>query len=104
MEALAGVLSHLTGRTVIDKTDIKGHYDFKVEFTPDSSLAFRVPAPGPGAPAGVGPGGEPPPPVADSTHPTLLTALQEQLGLKLESHKGPADVVVVESAQLPSEN
>jgi uncharacterized protein (TIGR03435 family) len=96
MERLTRALSDLTGRTVIDKTGLQGHYDIKLEFAPDPALAlFRGPGPSPDAPT---------PPMADATHPTLLTALQEQLGLKLESHKGPADVVNVDSAQLPSEN
>jgi uncharacterized protein (TIGR03435 family) len=102
MESLTHVLSDLTGRTVLDKTGLTGHYDFKLEFTPDSSLAFRGPGPGPGGPGGA-PGGPQPPP-SELAGPTLLTALQEQLGLKLESHKGPADIVNIDSAQFPSEN
>jgi len=110
MEGLARALSEMTGRTVIDKTGLTGHYDIKVQFTPDPSLAMgRMMGPGPGGPPGAGPGGGgppggPQPPPSESTGPTLLTALQEQLGLKLESHKGPGDVVTVDSAQFPSEN
>jgi uncharacterized protein (TIGR03435 family) len=98
MEDLAGVLSDLTRRSVIDRTGLTGRYDIKLEFTPDSL------GPGPGGPPGAGTASGLQPPSAESTGPTLLTALQEQLGLKLESHKGPADVVNVDSAQLPSEN
>jgi bla regulator protein blaR1 len=105
MEGLARALSEMTGRTVIDKTGLTGHYDIKVEFTPDPSLAMgRMMGPGPGGPGGGGPPGGPQPPPTESTGPTLLTALQEQLGLKLESHKGPGDIVNVDSAQFPSEN
>jgi uncharacterized protein (TIGR03435 family) len=113
MEAFARALSEMTGRTVIDKTGLTGHYDIKVEFTPDPSLGMgRMMGPGPGGPGGGppgGPGGGGPPggpqtPPSESTSPTLLTALQEQLGLKLESHKGPGEVVNVDSAQFPSEN
>jgi uncharacterized protein (TIGR03435 family) len=41
---------------------------------------------------------------SDSSAPSLLTALQEQLGLKLESTKEPVDVIVIDSAQLPTPN
>jgi uncharacterized protein (TIGR03435 family) len=40
----------------------------------------------------------------DTTGPSVFTALQEQLGLKLESQKAPADVLVIDSVQKPSEN
>jgi len=123
MEGFAKALSEMTGRTVIDKTGLTGHYDIKVEYTPDPSLGMgRMMGPGPGGPGGGGPPGGPggggppggpggggPPggpqtPPSESTGPTLLTALQEQLGLKLESRKGPGEVFNVDSAQFPSEN
>jgi uncharacterized protein (TIGR03435 family) len=55
------------------------------------------------------PGGPPPqgadaPPPADSSGPSLFTALQEQLGLKLEAQKAPVDVLVIEHVEKPSEN
>jgi bla regulator protein blaR1 len=100
LEGLARALSDMTGRTVIDKTGLTGRCDIKVEFVPDPSLAMgRMMGPGPDGPAG---GPQPPP--GDASGPTLFTALQEQLGLKLESHKGPGDVVNIDSAQPPSEN
>lgn len=96
MSMLAQTLSQLLGRTVIDKTGITGEYDLLLEWTPE---------PGQGG----GPfGGAPPPPdalpAADSTGPTLFTAIQEQLGLKLESERGPVSVLVIESVEKPSEN
>jgi uncharacterized protein (TIGR03435 family) len=66
---------------VIDKTNLKGLYDFRLQFTPE---AFS------GNTAGTG--------------PSIFTALQEQLGLRLESTKGPVDVLVIDHVERPSEN
>jgi len=82
------------GRPVIDKTGISGLYDLQLEWTPGSE---QVPGPFPPHPAA-------PPPPAHASGPSLFTALQEQLGLRLESTKGPVEVVVVDSAQKPAEN
>jgi uncharacterized protein (TIGR03435 family) len=90
MTELARSLSLIVGRMVIDKTRLTAKYDYTVEFTPDESIAL------PGAP--------PVAAQADSSKPTLFTALQEQLGLKLESQKGPVEVFVVDRAEKPSEN
>ncbi len=90
---LSRSLSLLLGRGVIDKTGLTGKYDYTVEFTPDESVALRM-APGP--PAVAAP--------ADSSKPTLFTALQEQLGLKLESQKGPVEIFVIDRAEKPSGN
>ena len=83
------------GRTVIDKTGLKGLYDIKLQWTPDP--AFPGPA-GPGGP--VGPEATP----ADPSGPSIFTALQEQLGLRLESSTGPEEVLVIDGVQRPSEN
>jgi uncharacterized protein (TIGR03435 family) len=82
------------GRPVIDKTGISGLYDLQLEWTPGSEQVPGPFAPNPAAP----------PPPADASGPSLFTALQEQLGLRLESTKGPVEVVVVDSAQKPAEN
>jgi uncharacterized protein (TIGR03435 family) len=91
-------LSSLVGRTIVDKTGLTGLFDVKLQWTPD-------PAQGgvPGA-AGPGPGGPEAGPAIDSNGSSIFTALQEQLGLKLDSAKGPVDVIVVDSVQKPSEN
>jgi uncharacterized protein (TIGR03435 family) len=85
------MLARMLGRTIIDKTGLKGNYDFKVEWTPDESQTAMLP---PDAP-------KPPP---DGQGPSIFTALQEQLGLKLESQKGPVQILVIDRAERPSEN
>jgi uncharacterized protein (TIGR03435 family) len=79
MAGLAERLGRELGSVVLDNTGLKAaEYDVKLEWSPD--------------------------PTPDSTAPSLFTALQEQLGLKLEATKGPVEVVVVESAEKPSAN
>ena len=92
-------LSQQLGRRVMDKTDLKGLYDIKLQWTPDAGQGG-----GPFGPFGPGPGGPEPPPPADPSGPSIFTALQEQLGLRLESTKGPVDVLVIDSVGRPSEN
>jgi uncharacterized protein (TIGR03435 family) len=90
-QALTRELSTELGRVVIDKTGIQGRYDFTLKWTPDNGAAA----------ADNGTGGTPPP--ADSG-PSIFTAVQEQLGLKLESAKGQVQVLVIDHAEMPSEN
>ncbi|MGB7281171.1 MAG: M56 and DUF3738 domain-containing protein [Candidatus Acidiferrum sp.] len=97
---LAHVLSMQLGRTVIDKTGLTGKYDFTLQWTPDESQGPVMGGPGPGG-GGQGPGGAPPP---DSNGPSIFTAIQEQLGLKLESEKGPVEIIVIDHVEKPSEN
>jgi uncharacterized protein (TIGR03435 family) len=85
------MLSRLLGRTVVDKTGLTGKYDVEVEWTFDESIVMQLP---PDAQK----------PVPDGSGPSIFTALQEQLGLKLESQKGPVEVFVVDRAEKPSEN
>jgi uncharacterized protein (TIGR03435 family) len=89
---LVQVLSQQLGRTIIDKTDLKGLYDIKLKWTPELGQG----------PVALGGADAPPPP--DTSAPSIFTALQEQLGLKLESAKGPVEVLVIDSVQKPSEN
>ena len=79
---LAQDLTVMLGQPVSDKTELKGVYDFKLQFTPDDRLQ---------PPSGLAPNERPPLPPADSNAPSLFDALQEQLGLKLESGKGPVE-------------
>ncbi len=97
LKFLARAISQETSRVVIDKTGLTGHYDFKLHYTPERPLG-----PPPGGDAGPGP--EMKVPDADANGPTLVTALQEQLGLKLEPAKGPVDILVIDRIEKPSPN
>jgi len=97
LEMLAENLSSQLGRPVIDRTGLKGDFDFKLTWTPDpgqSMAGFGGPPP-PGADA-------PPPP--DPNGPSIFTAVQEQLGLRLESQKGPVNLIVIDRVEKLSEN
>jgi uncharacterized protein (TIGR03435 family) len=97
MEHLTNALSRLLGRPVIDKTGFKGTFDVKLDFSPEGTSM--------GGRGGFGPPGGPPDAGnADNNLPTIFTALQDQLGLKLESQKGPGEVLVIDHAEKPSEN
>ena len=93
---LANALANQVGRPVIDKTGLSGAYDLALSFMPDGG--------GRGGPVGAPPPGAPPIPPVDPDAPSLFTALQEQLGLKLESERGPVDVVVIDSVAQPTED
>jgi uncharacterized protein (TIGR03435 family) len=78
MEQLSGYIGDKLSRVVIDKTELKGVYDFTLEWDPEQ-------APG-------------------DTGPSMFTGLREQLGLRLESQKIPVDVQVIDSVGRPSQN
>lgn len=80
MSNLVRWLSGETGRTVVDKTGYSEKFDAAMKWTPDGS-----------------------PPQADAG-PSIFTALQEQLGLKLESAKGPVEILVIDHVERPSSN
>src|SRR5260221_727093 len=81
----------ILGRAVVDKTDLKGEYDFTLKWTPEPGQGGLFP----GLPAGPPSGAEAPPP-ADTNGPSIFTAIQEQLGLRLESAKGPVEMIVID--------
>jgi uncharacterized protein (TIGR03435 family) len=89
LSSLIQVLSLQLGRTVLDKTGLTGRYDFT------GGSAAR----GGGAPVGAGPAASP-----DSEPPSVFTVVQEQLGLKLESGRGPVEVIVLDHIERPSGN
>jgi uncharacterized protein (TIGR03435 family) len=91
MSEIATALSRIMDRPVVDRTGQGGHFaGLKLEWVPDDS---QYAAYGPGVWAR---------PVSDPKGPALATALQEQLGLRLESTKAPITVIVIESAARPS--
>jgi uncharacterized protein (TIGR03435 family) len=77
------------GRLVVDRTGLTGTYDLDLTWTPDQPPSERNAIPMPTAPI-------------DPNGPSLFTALQEQLGLKLESARGPVPVLMIDSVDLPT--
>ena len=96
ISAFANTLSNQIGRPVLDETGLSGAYDLTLSYMPDSG--------GRGLPPGVPPPGAPDIPPIDPNAPALPTALQEQLGLKLESAKGPVEMIVIDSIEPPAED
>jgi uncharacterized protein (TIGR03435 family) len=78
LSILASNVGNQLGRIVLDKTGLQGKYDWTLVWDPD--------------------------PAPDSTNPSIFTALQEQLGLKLDPQKGPMETLVIDNADHPSEN
>ena len=93
MSQVANTLTIWVGRIVVDRTELAGAYDFTLTWTPD-----QLPQ---GFDKKVAAGGIAP---ADPNGPSIFTAIQEQLGLKLDSRKGPVDVLIITRAERPTEN
>jgi uncharacterized protein (TIGR03435 family) len=87
MAGAVRALSVMMGRTVIDKTGYVGTFDVKIEWTADQS-----------------PFGASTASAGDATGPAFSTMLEEQLGLKLESARGPVEMLVIDHIERPSEN
>ena len=92
MRQLAETLSQVLDRPVLDTTEIRGSFDFTLNWTADDRQSLPRPGegqlPNPGTPG-----------------PSIFTAMQQQLGLKLEARKSGVDVLVVDQAQkVPTEN
>lgn len=92
---LAAFLTQQLGRNVVDKTGLRDEYDFTLKWMPE---------PGQGGPEAFGlpPQAEPAP--AADRGPSIFTAVQEQLGLRLDAQKGPVEVVVIENVEKPTNN
>ena len=90
LDMLIGLLGNYVDRPVVDRTGLSGTFDLTLEFTLATPPGFVLdPMHGPSDSSG---------------RPSLFTALQEQLGLKLESQTGPVDVLVIDHVEQPSEN
>jgi uncharacterized protein (TIGR03435 family) len=96
MAQLATTLSRLTntgsslGRLIVDRTGLNGYFDVELRFAPDRMPNF-------------GPGGPPPGmPAIDPNAASIYAAIQEQLGLKLESQRAPVDVLVIDHVEQPT--
>lgn len=100
MRVLADQLSRLNtlGRTVVDKTGLAGNYNFNLQWTPDNPL---FPMMNDAEGLGSAPHSQN---ATDSASSSLFSALQEQLGLKLEPEKGSDDTIVVDHIEKPSAN
>ena len=97
MAELVRVLSNVLARTVVDQTGYTGEFDVHLEFSPDESLG--------GLPTPKGPDDPRVPTIpADPNHPTIFAAMQEQLGIKVQSAKGPVEVIVIDHVERPSGN
>jgi uncharacterized protein (TIGR03435 family) len=94
MNQLAGALSSMLGATVVDQTGIEGRFDVSLRYTPDPADRPLVTK-----------SGIPLPPPSDAVPgPSIFSALQEKLGLKLEALKVPVEVIVIDRANRPSDN
>jgi len=93
LSQLAASLSNFAGRLVVDRTGITGNFDLDLKYSPNPMMMAKILG-------AAKPDVLDAPTAGDGT--TLFTALQEQLGLKLEPSRGQADVLVVDSVERPS--
>ena len=91
MMRLVNMLAPQVGRPIIDRTNLTGLFDFGLKWSPSFVPDAALPN------AGVAPANE-------ASGPSIFTAIQEQLGLKLESGKAAAEVLVIDHVERPSEN
>jgi uncharacterized protein (TIGR03435 family) len=87
MGQFADALSEVVGRIVVDKTGFTGTFDVRLEFAPEGT--FGLTADGSN----------------DSSRPSIFTAVKQQMGLRLESQRGPAQILVIDHVEnAPTEN
>jgi uncharacterized protein (TIGR03435 family) len=90
LSQFTNALAPFLERIVINRTELVGNFDIDLSWTPEQ-VSQGTPAPG-----------APPLPAIDPSGPSIFTAIQEQLGLKLESTKGPVDVLVIDHVEQPT--
>jgi uncharacterized protein (TIGR03435 family) len=88
MPRLIEILTDEVGRTVVDKTGFTGTFNFQLDFAPVQVLA-----------GGPGDAGD-----ANLPAASIFAALQQQLGLRLQSTRGPVEILIIEHVERPSEN
>jgi bla regulator protein BlaR1 len=96
LDMFIDVLSQQIGRIILNQTGLKAKYDFTLKWTPDEGHPEMFKG------AGALPSEAAPPP--DTSGPTIFTAMQEQLGLKLEAQKSSMPVLIVDHIERPTEN
>ena len=96
MATLVTYLTPMLDRPVVDKTGLTGNFDFDLRYDGAATLVL----PGRGRATAVSPDAPPDP----AKGPSIFTALQEQLGIKLDSQRGSVDVLAIKSVELPTEN
>jgi uncharacterized protein (TIGR03435 family) len=97
LDLLVAQLSQRVGRTVVDKTGLKGNYIFSLHWTPDADEQERIRAAAPGLPES---GVDKP----SSSGPPLMTAIEEQLGLKLQPTTERVPVLIIDHAEQPAQD
>ena len=105
VSVLIDPLTNQLGRPVVDATGLQGKYDISLDFVSEGMNGPMGMMPSPPPPDGGPGGGAPMAGAPDGGGPTVFTALQEQLGLKLEQRKGPVDLLVIDRMEkVPTEN
>ena len=89
MAQVANVLTGRVGRPVVDRTNLRGYFNVRLSFAPETAPGGQAVAPAT---------------ASDPVGSSIFTSVQEQLGLKLESTKAPAEVIVIDSVRKPTEN
>jgi bla regulator protein blaR1 len=100
---LAGTMERVLGSTVVDKTGLTGKYDYTLSFAPEAGGMGPMGPMGP-PPSGASASNDPAASTPATTAPSIFTAVQEQLGLKLVARKVPVDVIVIDHIEEPSPN
>jgi uncharacterized protein (TIGR03435 family) len=93
LEPLTRLLSDRVGRPVVDKTGLTGNYDFTLQWADEGHD---------GPPRG--PDAAPSSAASEIAGPSIFTAVEEQLGLKLQAEKGPVQVVIIDHIEMPTAN